>query len=394
MFTPLCLDLSRKHGFSVAAVESVIRFYGIRHGSMIMEALNTPTSKYYVRVNTLKTSRRDVLRALKYMGIRAFPSRLLPEAIYLVTEGPFSIKPQGKKVFADKFASESVYVGADLYVPGVKKAPKVRAGDVVTIYSPSDAPVAVGIAQMDGVEMETGKKGIAVKVTRSVYRVPSLRATWLHSKGLIYEQSLPAMLASRILSPKPGWTIVDMCSAPGGKASHIAQLMGDEGTVIAVDRNNRKIEAISTLAARLGLKSIKPLAADSRYLDEELSDLLGSVDAVIIDPPCSALGVRPKLYYDKSYFDLAVYPRYQRQFFLPAYKLLKKGGLIIYSTCTILPPENEFNVVWAIKRFKLQLIGQPVYYGLSIKIASSYVQKFLPHLHDTPGFFIALFRKI
>ncbi|HFC49102.1 MAG TPA: hypothetical protein ENJ59_00030, partial [Thermofilum sp.] len=250
MPTPLYLDLSRKHGFSVAAVESIMHFYGIRHGSRIMEALNAPTSKYYVRINTLKTSRREVLRTLKYMGIRAFPSRLLPEAIYLITEGPFSIKPQGKKVFADKFASESVYVGADLYVPGVKKAPKVRAGDIVTIYSPSGAPVAVGIAQMDGAEMETGKKGIAVKVTKSVYRVPSLRATWLHSKGLIYEQSLPAMLASRVLSPEPGWTILDMCSAPGGKDSHVAHLIEDEGTVHTADRNNRKIDAISTLAAR------------------------------------------------------------------------------------------------------------------------------------------------
>ncbi len=391
MIEGLLSRLCTTYDFSLPALRRLAEVLSIRELIMYLEEARSPGSLYYLRVNTLRASRECVIKLLREEGFNAFPSRLLKEAIYLEVRGPFVIRPQGKPVFVDKATAESAYMGAHVYAPGVKKAPRVHEGDTVTVYDPRGNAVAIGIAEMDGEEMETTKRGLAVRNIASVFRVPSVRETRAFKEGLVYDQSLPAMLATAALAPKPGWFVIDLCAAPGGKATHAAQLMLDEGVILAVDRNPAKVSRLQENASRLGIRCIKTFVKDSRYLDTELG-IEEEADAVIVDPPCSALGVRPKLYYDKTQSDLIAYPPYQRQFLRVAARLVKPGGLVLYSTCTVTLEENEFLILSA-RKYGLYPITHRPFYGTTSPLLGPLGQRFYPHIHDTPGFFIAVLRK-
>lgn len=385
--------LSARYDYSLGAVERLVAVYGEERAERILESLKSPGRRYFLRVNTLRADRDEVVLLLRREGLSASPCTILPDAVYLPVEGPFKVERRGKTVVADKAAAEAVYMGANLYAPGVLRADGVREGDPVNVVSPRGHVVGEGIAMMDSAEMMSVERGLAVKTTLSVYRVPSVRGLDVYERGLVYDQSLPAMMAGHILDPKPGWVIVDMCAAPGGKATHVAQLTLDEAKIIAVDRSKPKCNRIRENAERLGIKSIEVRVGDSRMV-ETFHDVAGDVDAVILDPPCSAIGVRPSLYYDRGEDALLSLSRYQRQFMETAFRILRRGGLLLYSTCTLTLEENEANVKWAVDElgFKLRelalAIGSP---GL-LRLGKRAV-RFEPDAHDTPGFFIALLEK-
>ncbi|MEM0319871.1 MAG: RsmB/NOP family class I SAM-dependent RNA methyltransferase, partial [Candidatus Nezhaarchaeales archaeon] len=190
---------------------------------------------------------------------------------------------------------------------------------------------------------------------------------------------------------------IDLTASPGGKLTYASQLMKNKGLIIGIDRSLSKVETLNENVQRLGVKNAKILCLDSRYADLELSDLRGKVDAVIVDPPCSALGVRPKLYdelTEKSIKDLS---EYQRQFMRAGFNLLKKGGRMLYSVCTISIEECERNVNYAIEELGMQLLEIPRLMGdkginACLKHADRVV-RFHPHIHDTPGFFYAVLVK-
>ena len=387
--------LSKAFGFSPEVVTKIVDIYGLWRTERILSLLKKPGKRYFLRVNTLKASRDEAKTRLEEEGITAHVFPYLKDTLYISVKGPFEVRVQEKKVVADKAAAESVYMGANLYAPGVITAKRVKAGDRVTVVDPRGFPVAEGIAEIDGDEMENISKGLAVRTIRSVYKVPSIRELKVYREGLIYDQSLPSILAVHILSPKEWWRVVDMCAAPGGKATHAAQLMNDKGEVLAIDRSREKVKKIEENKNRLGIRSIKTFIRDSRYLD--LEEEFHNVDAVILDPPCSSLGVRPKLYYERGLEDIKSLSKYQRQFLSVASKIVKKGGFVLYSTCTLTLEENEANMWWAYKFLRLKPIAQGLFLGtrgFSMGSLEGYLfQRFDPHLHDTPGFFISLLVK-
>lgn len=386
--------LAAKYEFSTAAVEQLAKLYPFSRVESILTSLKTPTRRYFLRVNTLKATSTEVVEKLRELGLNAQIYEMLPDAIFLPVEGPFPVKPSDKVVVAKKDAAESVYQGANLYASGVLNARKVKEGDKVSIVNPRGRVVAEGVAMMDGDDMVARNRGLAVLVNSSIYKVPSVRELDIYKQGLIYDQSLPSIIAGHVLSPKSDWLVIDMCAAPGGKATHVAQLMGDSGRVIAIDRSRARVDKIRENAMRLGLSSVETRVADSRYLDVLSDDLVGA-DAIILDPPCSALGVRPNLYYERGEGDFRALSNYQRQFLRVAAKLLRKGGLLLYSTCTLTLEENEYNVLYAIEQYGFRLKIQPVFIGATgFAGSTSYVQRFEPDAHDTPGFFIALLEKI
>lgn len=387
--------VSNKLMFSYDSVVKLIELYGFFRARNILHSLKSPGDKYFLRVNTLKACREDVLEKLAEEGVEAYVYPNLTDVIYLKVEGPFEVKMLNKKVVAKKDAAESVYMGANLYAPGVERADKVKAGDRVTIVDPYNRPVGEGIAEMDWDEILYSHKGLAVRTVKSIYKVPSVRELKAYKEGLIYDQSLPSITASHVLAPKEGWKIVDMCASPGGKATHVAQLTRDKGEVLAVDRSESKINKIRENIERLGTKSIKTFVRDSRYLD--LEDVFNEADAVILDPPCSSLGVRPKLSYERDLRDVHSLSRYQGQFLRVASRIVKKEGLILYSTCTMTLEENELNIWWAYKFCKLKPVSQKVFFGspgFNVGSLEGYVfQRFEPDIHHTPGFFISLLVK-
>ncbi len=381
--------------YSKDLIKYFSKIFGLNRALKIISSLRTPSKWYSFRVNTLRISPEQLVHDLNERGITVSYHSKIEEALLIEVEGPFEIPLSDKVIIVDKHAAESVMQGAQLYAPGIIYAKDIEVGDEVTIVDELGNPIAFGIAMMSSCDIIKKRKGLAVKIVNSKFKSISLRELPEYSLGLIYEQSIPAMLTSLILNPRSGETIVDMCASPGGKTSHIAQLMGDSGRIYAFDNSKSRIKKLIYNLNRLKIKSVKVFLSDSRYLHEDFPTL--RADRVLIDPPCSALGVRPKIFESKGIKDIISCAKYQRQFFKPAVEITKPGGVIVYSTCTLTIEENELIIKYALENYPLELDEQPLWIadpGLPIFSKSNLVQRFYPDVHDTPGYFIARFIKI
>ena len=373
----------------------LLKFFDYEKLISILRALEKPSKQYTFRTNTLKISTEKLYSKLLEKNLNVKLHSKLDEALTIPIEGPFEIEVEGGIVVANKYAAESVYQGSHLYAPGVISAEGVEKGKKVTVIDEQGLPIAVGIAVMDGKEMVKLKRGLAVKIERSIYKSISLRELEEYEQGLIYEQSVPAILTSLILNPSPGDIILDMCAAPGGKTSHMAQLMGNMGRIYAFEKSKLRYLKLKENLMRMGVKCAFPLLEDSRYVDLKYPQL--KVDKILIDPPCSALGVRPKLFERRTLRDVLSLMQYQIQFFKAAVKVIGEGGIIVYSTCTITPHENELIVEKVLEKFPLELDWQSIHIGstgLNIIDGNRLLQRFYPDEHDTPGYFIARFVKV
>lgn len=164
-------------------------------------------------------------------------------------------------------------------------------------------------------------------------------------EGLITIQDESSMLPAYALEVKPGMRVLDMCAAPGGKTTHIAEKMNNQGELIATDLHPHKIKLIQQNADRLGLSIIQPRVLDGReahsIFDKE------SFDRILVDAPCSGLGVirrKPDIKYTKKEADFESLQKIQLQLLNTAYTLLKNEGKMVYSTCTIDKMENNGTV--------------------------------------------------
>lgn len=174
----------------------------------------------------------------------------------------------------------------------------------------------------------------------------------LYLKGYYYPQDIHSMLPSVWLNPQPGETVFDMCAAPGGKTTHIAQLMQNCGTVYAFDIYAKKIELIKQTAERLGIDIIKPIKADATEFNAELAE---KADKVLADVPCSGFGIlrrKPEIKYMHNTQDSEKLSILQYKILENSAKYLKKGGTLVYSTCTVSKIENEYNVEKFIRNHK------------------------------------------
>jgi len=384
--------MSQQYKFSVDALKSLQSVYG-SDLERVVQALKTPSRRYYFRANTIKTSPDEVVERFERRGLSVKKHPVIEEAAYLAVEGPFEIPIYRQKIVVDKFTAESVLQGAHVYAPGIVKCQKIRLGQKVTVVDDQGQPVASGITRMNENEILKYRHGLAVEVASSGYKVPSLRETDEFQRGLVYPQSFPAILTSRILDPQRNEGIVDLNCAPGGKLSHISGLMQNTGSVIGVDRNKQKISTARETMKRLGCGNVTLIVHDARYFDIDFPDV--KADRCIVDPPCSALGVMPKLYEYTSIDEILALAKYQKQFLKVASKIVKPGGVVVYSVCTTTFEECEAVVEFALENYGLTLERQELFYGeqgFKLYPSAELTQRFHPHKHDA-GYFIARFRK-
>jgi 16S rRNA C967 or C1407 C5-methylase (RsmB/RsmF family) len=294
----------------------------------------------------------------------------------------------------EKFTAESVLQGANVYAPGIVKCQKLRLGDTVNVIDDEGEVLASGIARMNETQILTFRKGLAIEVTEAKYKVPSFRETQEYQDGLIYPQSLPAILTSIILDPKPSETVLDMTCSPGGKLTHMSQLMNNQGRLLGVDRNRQKIDTAMETCARMGCSNVTLFVHDSRYLDRDFPSL--RPHKILVDPPCSALGTMPKVYEYSTSGEIEALARYQRQFIATASKMIKPEGRIVYSVCTLSLQECEQNASYAetVCNLSIQeqrpMLGHPAL-PIDGKLTER-CQRFHPHMNDA-GYFIAAFQK-
>ena len=171
-----------------------------------------------------------------------------------------------------------------------------------------------------------------------------------YQEGKIYVQSLSSMLPVLFLDPKEKESILDMTSAPGGKTTEIASLTQDRALLMACEKSKIRYEKLKYNLARQGVKRITVLNQDARSLDDYFS-----FDKILLDAPCSGSGT----FHVGENFSLELLeklPKVQLELLLKAKKLLKKGGIILYSTCSILKEENEEIVKAVLKEGDLEIV--------------------------------------
>ncbi|MEM0247111.1 MAG: RsmB/NOP family class I SAM-dependent RNA methyltransferase [Desulfurococcaceae archaeon] len=361
----------------------------------LVELLALPSKRLYVRVNTIKATREAVIGLLGKEGIIAHPDEYVPDAVYFEIEGPFALEcPSSKTITVDVKTAASLLLGANLYRPGVLKAKPFKEGELLLAVTGKGVPVACIKAVHSYSEILYKQRGLVGINVCSPYKAPRIADTEAYIKGLIYPQSAPSIITTHVLKPRAGELVIDMNASPGGKTSHIVQLTRGRSRIIAIDRNEKKVEELRTTLTKLGLfVNVIVVPADSRYVHVDFN--VHNADRVLIDPPCSNLGVRPLLDYTRTLKDVTSLSSYQKQFLKAASGILKPGGVLVYSTCTLTVDENEENVVYAVEELGLTPMEpeEPPPYAEKVSYKGIVAYRFSPFTEDMPGYFIAVLTK-
>ena len=210
-------------------------------------------------------------------------------------------------------------------------------------------------------------------------------------RGLFYAQDEAAMLVGRLATPSPGGVALDLCAAPGGKCTHMAELAGNTATVVAADRSMRRLEILVRNIERLGAAGVRTVVAEARQAPFRQADL------VLCDVPCTGTGAlrrKPDLRWRITPADLKNLTALQREIISAAASLVCPGGSLVYSTCSLEPEENMAVVEWFLERnpdFKLEPAGRRLIE--SVVPATGYLETY-PHRHGIDGAFGARLRRL
>lgn len=192
--------------------------------------------------------------------------------------------------------------------------------------------------------------------------------------GYYYTQEAASQRASEVLNPKPADLVLDMAAAPGGKTTHLAQLMKNRGVIVALDKNVNRLIALKNNIERMGVSNVIAFNMNSR----DVARLGIKFDKILLDAPCAGNFTQEEDWFGKREIeDIRGIARMQRKLLEAAWSVLKDGGELVYSTCSLEPEENEENVQWFEKRVRAKLVM---------------MERMWPSEYNQ-GFFIAKFRK-
>jgi len=213
-----------------------------------------------------------------------------------------------------------------------------------------------------------------------------------YKSGWFQVQDESSMFASHILNPQPGEIVMDACAAPGGKTTHIAEIMQNRGKVSACDNDPRRLSLLSKACQRLGVTIVEITEADIRDLDK--NNIKDGFDRILVDVPCTGLGVmrrRIEARWRRKPDDLKEFPKLQYDILSKVSHFLKPDGILVYCTCTTEPEENQQVVENFLKEhneFQIEPINIPSLERIGAIRPEGYMQTY-PHLHEMDGFFAA-----
>ncbi|MFW9789001.1 MAG: RsmB/NOP family class I SAM-dependent RNA methyltransferase [Candidatus Thorarchaeota archaeon] len=223
-----------------------------------------------------------------------------------------------------------------------------------------------------------------------------------HMLGFYYIQGVPSMTAVSVLNPQPGDIVLDLAAAPGGKTTHIAQLMRNEGMAIAIEQDRQRMASLQSNIIRCGATNTLVLRGDAR----KLGSIPFEPNKILLDAPCSGEGLiplDPTRKTSKTMADIRFCATREDEMLEAAVNILANDGTMVYSTCSIAPEENEYIVDDILKRHPEMRVmeittefGSPGYsdpYGIKLNESLKLSRRFLPHLHGTEGFFICKLKK-
>jgi 16S rRNA (cytosine967-C5)-methyltransferase len=233
--------------------------------------------------------------------------------------------------------------------------------------------------------------GVRVKSGPPVEQLPGFQ------EGFFQVQGEASQLVCYLLSPQKGERILDACAAPGGKATHIAELMADTGEVIALDKSKKGIEKLRENVTRLGLVSLRATTSDASH--QLPVELRGPYDRILVDVPCSGLGTlrsHPEIKWHRNESDIKRLGHLQKRIVDQVAHYLETGGVLVYSTCTLTKDENEDVVDDFLEHHKEFVLEDAASYlpeNARSLVRGRYLMA-LPQRHDTDGFFAARMRKV
>jgi 16S rRNA (cytosine967-C5)-methyltransferase len=213
-----------------------------------------------------------------------------------------------------------------------------------------------------------------------------IRGLQLFQDGHVTVQDASASMAIILANPKPGMTVVDLCAAPGGKAVHAAELMKNQGSVIALEKHESKLRFIEENAQRSGTSIVTAQQGDAREYTSKTP-----ADIVLVDAPCTGMGTlskKPDIKWRRQIDDIRKMTVTQKAILDHAATLVKQGGHILYSTCTIEPEENIEIVRWFLEKHP-EFSLDPAENYLPESVCKDGCMQTFPHLHRSDGAFAA-----
>lgn len=204
----------------------------------------------------------------------------------------------------------------------------------------------------------------------------NISQTTAFKKGYIAIQDESSQYVSLVLDPKPNERVLDMCAAPGSKLLHVASLMKDEGKILAIDIHEHRVQLMNNSLTKYGYHNVTTKCYDSTLLASKVRN--NYFDKILLDAPCSGFGVvrrKPDIFLESTQEKLDGIVAIQEKLLENAYALLKQGGTLVYSTCTLSKQENDFQITKFISRHHdMKLIVE---------------KQIFPFEHDSDGFYIA-----
>jgi 16S rRNA (cytosine967-C5)-methyltransferase len=201
-----------------------------------------------------------------------------------------------------------------------------------------------------------------------------------------------------LLNPKPSQTVLDACAGLGGKTGHISQMMNNQGKLIAIDNNAKKLDRLQSEMARLGISMVTPHIYDLN--DPAAGKAFGKFDRILLDAPCSGLGVlrrNPDAKWSTSEQALICHSKRQAAFLDNLAHQVKPQGFLVYCVCSMEPEENEFVIKDFLNKHKDFAIEKNPdrlpYKARSLLTDNGYLKTF-PHLHNMDGFFAICMKRI
>ncbi|WP_366921594.1 16S rRNA (cytosine(967)-C(5))-methyltransferase RsmB [Metallumcola ferriviriculae] len=272
---------------------------------------------------------------------------------------------------------------------------------------PSPVTARVNTLKTDYDGLSTALKSESVQVLSSrmipealaIVSGPPLDKLRAFKEGLFTLQDESSMLPASVLAPAPGTMVIDGCAAPGGKTTHLAELMENRGRILACDVHNHKLKLIEANKNRLGISIVTEELLDARELGEKYA---GQADFLLLDVPCSGLGVlsrRADARWRKLPGDIVKMASLQWEIITGACRALKPGGIMVYSTCTITKEENQWLIDKFVSEFP-EFETEDITNLLPFTIKTEDVEdarlgrlQLLPQRHGVDGFFVARLRR-